>query len=63
MTIADGFFFGVGFMGSVLVLVLFVLVVTLITAFIGYVSSKRSPFGKTDERTQSPRRNTDRNDR
>lgn len=63
MTIADGFFFGIGFMGSLLVLILFVLVVSLITAFIGYISSKRSLFGKTKERTQSPRRNPDRNDR
>ena len=48
MLVQDGFFFGIGFMGSVLVAVIFVLVVTLIAAFVSYLMSKRGKPRRRD---------------
>lgn len=53
MTVADGFFFGVGFWGSFLAFMLFLLLVTLITMFCSYILDK----GKKERGTGRDDRN------
>lgn len=41
MLVQDGFFFGIGFMGAILAAVIFVLIVSLVAAFISYLTSRK----------------------
>lgn len=40
MTVFDGFYFGIGFLGAVLAIFLVLVFVTLVTMFISYVHEK-----------------------
>lgn len=49
MLVQDGFFFGIGFMGAVLAAVIFVLIVSLVTAFVSYLTSKKDKTRRRED--------------